>query len=256
MSIVLEPFRGQLPPEILNRLDTVVSGLSAEPSATPTVIQGVVPSARLVFITDASNADTITIGGHVFKFLTTLIAADTTTQVTRGVSAAATRASLVNAINGATDATVVPATTPFSASVVADLVSTSLRLRLASSRGGPAVAGTSPSITLAEALTPAASIWNCANLNVSGKTAASGQMISVGSVAVTAQMITAGSFNAELPFTPSAGSFVWTATSAAGVLLATTDTVLLSGNSVAVALAGGGAPALIATDVVSFFVTA
>jgi hypothetical protein len=216
--------------------------------------QGVVPAARLDFATDASNNDTITIGGHVFKFLTTLVAADTFTQVQRGTSAAATLASLVNAINGTSDTTVVQATTPFALSIVADAVTaTKLRIRKANARGGSAIAGTVSSTTLAESLTPAASIWNCADLNVSGKSPAD-YACSISSVTVTAAMVTNGSFQVEMPFTPTVVlAFVKSST---GVQRASTDAVTISSNAVNIALAGGASPAIQATDIVTIIALA
>lgn len=254
MSNLFQPLSGMIPQEILNRLNNVVGGILGDSYNPPVTTQGVIPSARLPFATDPSNADTLTIGGNVYKFLTTLIAADTTTQVKRGVSAAATLAALVDAINGVTNANVVLPTTPWTAAtstIVADAVTaTALRIRLSAVRGGPAIAGVAPSITLAEALTPAAEIWDCANLNVTGKTAVSGEFVSDGSVAITAQMITAGSKFVELAFTPTLVTVSYA--SALGVPLATTDKVAISGNGLLISLAGGGAPSLIATDVVTF----
>jgi hypothetical protein len=209
---------------------------------------GIVPAARLVFITDATDTDTITIGGHVFKFLTALVAANTFTQIKRGTSAAQTRADLVKAINGTASANVVQATTPFAKKIVADVVGTSVRIRWAAARGGLPVAGVADSIALLEGLTPAASIWSAADLNVSGKAPGS-QNAMLGSVAITAQMVTNASFQVELPFTPTVVlAFV---TSAAGVQRASTDAVTISGNAINIALGGGASPAIQATDVVT-----
>lgn len=212
---------------------------------------GVVPAARLAFATDASNNDTITIGGHVFKFLTTLVAANTFTQVKRGTSAAQTLADLVKAINGTSSTNVVQATTPFSKTIVADAVGTSLRIRWADARGGNPKAAVSDSIALAEALTPAGDIWNCANLNVSGKAPASQSCLA--SFAVTAAMVTNGSFQLELPFTPT--EFVVWVRSSAGVLRSSDEAVTISSNALSFVMAGGGSPNLQATDVVTVLAT-
>lgn len=215
---------------------------------------GVVPAARLPFATDASNADTLTIGGHVFKFLTTLIAADTTTQVKRGTSAADTLASLVKAINGTASTNVVVATTPFALSVVADAVTaTVMRLRLADARGGNPKAGVSDSITLAEALTPAASIWNCANLNVSGKSPSDSQC-SLSKFTVTAAMVTAASFDLELAFTPTV--FIAHVTASTGILRSCDEAVTISGTHLHFVMAGGGSPNLQAGDLVTVLAVA
>lgn len=214
---------------------------------------GVVPAARLAFATDASNTDTVTIGGHEFRFLTTLVAANTYTQVKRGTSAAQTLADLVKAINGTASANVVQATTAFSKTVLADAVGTSLRLRWATARGGLPLAGVSDSIALAEALTPAGDIWSAADLNVSGKAPSSGQA-SLSVLTVTAQMVTNGSFQVELPFTPTiAHAFV---TASTGVQRASTDAITISSNAVNVALGGGASPAIQAGDLVMILAAA
>lgn len=217
--------------------------------------QGVVPAARLVMATDPSNADTMSIGGKTFKFLTTLIAADATVQVKRGTSAAATLAALVKAINGTVSASEwVEATTPFAVPIVADTASaTVLRIRNATARGGLPLAGIAASCALTETLTPAASIWNCGNLAESGK-APQDCATSLSSVTITAAMVTNASFQVELPFTPTVVlAFV---KSSAGVQRASTDAVTISSNAVSIALAGGASPAIQATDVVTILAIA
>ncbi len=208
--------------------------------------EGVIPAARLVFITDASDGDTITIGTKTFTFKTTLIAATTTTQVKRGTSAAATLGALIHAINGVTDALVVPDTTPFSASIVADAVTaTVLRIRKANVQGGSPIAGTVAATTLSETLTPAASIWSAADLSVSGK-AATDSKFAMCQMAVTAAMVTNASFQVELPFTPTC--VLLFVTGSTGVQRASTDAQTISGNAVSIALGGGASPAIQAGD--------
>jgi hypothetical protein len=53
---------------------------------------GVIPNSRVLMSTNASNNDTLTIGGHVIKFVTSLASAYTFTQVKIGGDAATTRA--------------------------------------------------------------------------------------------------------------------------------------------------------------------
>lgn len=210
--------------------------------------EGVIPSARCAFSANPSDADTLGIGTHTFTFKTTLAAAGATTQVKILGSAALTLAALLDAINGVTNANVVQATTPFSASIVADAVSaTVLRIRKADEQGGTAIAGTVSSTALAASITAGASAWSAADLNVTGKSASDAKA-SFFQFAVTAAMVTNGSFQVELPFTPTAFSaFV---TSSAGVQRASTDAVTISGNAISVALAGGASPAIQAGDLV------
>ena len=224
--------------------------------------EGMVQSARVNMATDPSNADTLTIGGHVFKFLTTLIAADTTTQVKRGTSAAQTRTDFIDAINGVTNANVVAATTPHITAwnaagyaLAADLVDTSrIRVRRVSlDKPGvvsAAVAQTPVSIALLESLTNGADVWDCANMNESG--VASGKHFVAGHVIVTAAMITAAKFHIELPFTPVAGTLQWDCYSSAGVKRACDEAVTVSGSTIKLTLAGGGSPNFQANDVFSF----
>lgn len=238
---------GQLPPELASRLTTLINGLAADPNATPMVSKGVIPSARLHFSAIPTDTNTVTIGGHVFKFLTVLVAANTFTQVKRLGSAALTLAAFIDAINGVANANVVQATTPFAKSIVADApVATALRIRLASARGGLPITGVSDSIALSETLADVTDIWNCGNLNVSGQTDAAPQQYTPTKIAITAEMITAGSFDTELAFTP--GQMQVTVMSATGAVLVTDDLITISGSHVHIALAGGVAPNLQATD--------
>jgi hypothetical protein len=214
------------------------------------VNQGVYASARLIMSAAPANNDTITIGGHVFKFLTTLVAANTYTQVKIG-TAAATCADLVKAINGTSSTNVVQATTQFAKAVLADAVaSTTLRLRWATARGGSALAGVADSIALAESITDAADIWNCANLNVAGKAPADYQCAEA-SFTVTAQMVTNGSYQLELPFTPTIFSVY--VTSSTGVLRSSNEAIVISGNALSFTMAGGASPNLQAGDIVNVF---
>lgn len=255
---LLEAFQYQVPAEMLARLTSLVNGLAGDPGASPVIQQGIVPSARLVMSAQPSNNDTIGIGATTFKFVSALGAAASQVQVLIGGSAAATLASLVKAINGTVSALEwVEATTPFAVTVLADAVSTSLRIRYASARGGNPIDAVSTSIALAEAITASADIWNAANLNVSGENSNTGQLFSSGQVTITAQMITNGSFDVELPFGPgSIGNFGYSVRTSTGAgSRATTDTVTASGSTLHISLAGSASPALQAGDIVSFWAT-
>jgi hypothetical protein len=215
------------------------------------VLRGIIPSARLNFATNPTDTNTVTIGSKTFTFKTSLAAATTTTQVKIGDDAAETLATFLDAINGVTNADVVLDTTPFTLSIVADAVAADvLRIRKADAQGGTAIAGTVSTTALSETLADAADIWNCANLNVSGK-AASAYQCSSGSVAITAAMITNGSFQIELPFTPTA--FVHMCSASTGVQRAIDEAITISGDAINVALAGGASPNIQAGDLFRFF---
>lgn len=228
----------------------------AHVSTTPTrgekMQMGEVCAARLNMATDPSNADTVTIGGHVFKFLTTLIAADTTTQVTRGVSAAATRAAFIDAINGTANVLVVPATTPHTLALLADEVDTSrVRIRQASSKGGSVRIAAPTSVAVSESLTNASDVWDCANMNETG--CAPGLACQMVRRAITATMITATKTHFEFPFTPT--KFVASVKLSTGGhrVLDADDLFTISGNAIKLTLAGGAAPDIQATDIVQLW---
>lgn len=224
-------------------------------TARAAIQQGTIPSARLVMSAQPSNNDTIGIGGTTFKFVNALGAAVAQVQVLIGGNAAATLASLVKAINGTTAAAEwVEATTPFAVAVVADAVSTSLRIRMATARGGTAKAGVSSSVALAEAITAAADIWSNSNLNETGK-APTDVNEACGQFAITAQMVTnlANGVPIELPFTPTVVQ--WAVYTSAGVGKWTvSDAVTISGN--ALILTSAGATHVAAGDIFAYWASA
>lgn len=211
---------------------------------------GVIPSGRLKMATNPTNNDTVTIGGHVFKFLSSLVAANTYTQVKIGADAATTRASFVKAINGTADATVVEATSPFAGHVLAVASDTDkVLVQQASARGGTLTPGTT-SVAVSEGLTAAADVWDVANLDETGKAAGTFN-VSVGHIAITAAMLTRGKCFIDLPFTPT--EFMVQYRNSSGLVLdgVCTDDAVISGNAIEITLGGGGAPALIATNTVT-----
>lgn len=215
---------------------------------------GIIPAARIPLATNPTNGDSITIGGVAFSFVTSLGSAGAAVQVKLQGSAALTIAKLIEAINGVAD--VVnwkEATTPFAAAIVADIVSsTTLRIRQATARGGSAVAGISPSITLAASLTQSGEQWNCANLNVAGA-ATTTRFIAFRSFTVTAAMITNGSYQLELPFTPT--QFVVFVRSSSGILRSSSEAVVISGNALSFTMAGSSSPELQSGDIVTVLVS-
>jgi hypothetical protein len=215
------------------------------------LVRGSIPASRMAYSANPANNDTITIGGHVFKFVTSLAAANTFTQVKVLGSAALSLAALLDAINGVTNtANVVQATTPFSASVIADAVTaTSLRLRLAASRGNRAIAGVSGSLVLAASITAGAAAWSIANLNAYGKVNTDAQR-GEATITITSAMITATAIDIEFPF-PVGGFQVQALTSTGAARYTVADLFTASGNAVHVALDGGVAPSLQNTDVLT-----
>ncbi len=235
-------------------LDSTGTKLKRKNAAAPyrssgvAILEGVIPSARMLFSAAPANDDTFTIGTKTFTYKTTLIAATTTTQIKRLATPALTLAATLDAINGVTNANVVLDTTPFTASLVADAVSaTVLRIRKANVQGGYAVPGTVAATTLAASITAGASAWNVADLAAVGKEATDSKM-SLFEFAVTAAMVTATSYQFELPFTPTAFSLF--VTGSTGVQRASTDAATISGNAISLALGGGASPAIQAGDLV------
>jgi hypothetical protein len=228
----------------LNEHDTALDGANA----------GVIPAARLNFATNPSNTNTVTINGHVFKFLTTPIAADTTTQIVIGADAAASLALLVKAINGTADVLIIPATTPHTLTLLADAVTaTKLRIRKAATAGGAVATGDKlTSYAVSETLANANDVWDRANFNSTGATA--NAATARGTIAITAQMITALTATVELPFTPL--SYGYCRMTSTGTTLTCTDTVAISGNALLITMAGGATPNLQAGDIVSFWASA
>lgn len=249
----LEALRGQIPKELFDVLNALVDQRTNASVLQPNlgIVAGVVPSARLIFSAQPADTNTITIGGKVITFLNALVAAGATTQVKIGASAADTLASLVKAINGtpAAPAEWVESTSPFNVAVKADAVGTSLRIQAANVRGGTPQAMAGPNVALAETIADAADVWNCANLNVSGKPDTQRKMAVVNLV-LTAAMLTTAGYNVQLPFTPTA--VTWFPTDATGAFKTTTDTVTVvpEGSVGSVLFAQAGVTHLAATDIV------
>ena len=215
---------------------------------------GAIPNSQILMSTNASNNDTLTIGGHVIKFVTSLGSAYTYTQVKIGGSAAVTRTSLCNALNGVADSdNIVEATTTFKSAMAtlgaplyADQVSTKVRVRLASTHGavGALNPASPPSVTLAASLTTSAA-WDVTNLNASGGVDA-GKRVIVVQFTVTAEMITATEKFVECPFTPT--GFSVQCRSSSGVIRALDEAVTISGDAIRLVFAGGSSPNWQATD--------
>ncbi len=233
------------------------------------VREGSVPSGRYSIATNPSNNDTVTVGGHVFKFVTSIGAANTFTQVKIGGTVATTRATLVKAINGTADAdNIVEATTTFVAAaaalgwgVVADAPTGAIvRIREVSSsryhgQAAYAVAKDPSSITLAEAFTDSTDTVSCANINETGH--APGRKFASGKVTITAAMITFGSHTIDLEFTPDAKSLIATCRASTNVVRAVDEAMAVdaSAKTLTLTLAGGSSPNFQANDVLSWWIS-
>jgi len=213
--------------------------------------RGMIPSARVAFSVNPTANDTLAVGGTTFKFVASLGTAGAQVQVLIGGSASATLTNTIAAINGdTTNANWTEATTPFAGAVVADAVTaTVLRVMSATARGGNPAAISSGSVALTASVTGGASAWNPTNLNAMAALPAS-SMVSVGKVTITAAMISAGSLNIELPFSPTI--LLYQAQSSAGVLRNPSDVVAVSASTITITLGGGASPNLQANDVFAF----
>ena len=189
---------------------------------------GCVAGSRMAASVQPTAADTVTIAGKVFTIVASLGAAAANLQVIKGGTAALTYAALVNAINGnaaTKGVTWVEATTPFAATVLADMVTaTQLRLRWATARGGLPLAAVPTSTALLASITGGAAAWTDTNLNVNGKAPAD-CIQAYGVHVVQASEVTAGFLDIELEFQPTMEDVQ--ILSSTGALIAYTDTVTL-----------------------------
>ena len=223
-------------------------------------LRGVVAASRLPIGVQPANAETVTVGAHIFEWsnVTPPVATvGTRTAVYNGGAGgvAEARANLVKAINGTVAATKVTPGTAAAPLVVADeVVAGVIRVRRSNVRGGTPLPCAPGSIPLAETMGAGGNgPWDLLNLNVGGGKALVDQDVSVGQVAITAEMIAAGAFYIELPFTPTILEWeAYTGNSPIG----TTDTVQISVNAAKINLAGGAAPALQVADIIKFTATA
>lgn len=224
---------------------------------------GAVPVAMLVMSSQPTAADTVTIGADVYEFLAAGgdTAAETNIAVLIGGSAGITQQNLIDAINAvnATNehATIfngdgsTPAVANGTENVVADAISTSIRIRSADEPGGTVVAA-DPSIVLAESITAAADVWDvgAVNLNTLGGAATAAETAACSQMAITAAMVTAGSVRFGFPFTVT--RFMAQVRTAAGVLRApVTDSFAIANGDVKLTLTSSDASDVDATDIVT-----
>ena len=259
-----QPTAGTIPSavdQILAKLDEIAQ--AADP--------GAVPVNELVLAVIPVTTNTFGIGGVTYEFLTAAgasVANDANIAIPLGADAAATLVNAIAAVNGTATQNAllknVAGTAPAlykntTVKVVADANGTSMRVRPAYSIGG-AVKPSNPSITVAEAITDAGDIWTQGNVNfntLGGRAIAENRRLGVQSKTITAAMIT-NKTRFEFGFTPATIAGV-TIMDSAGKLRyrasLTGDTFVITGTGVLATFAGGAAPDIQATDVVTVTVT-
>ena len=221
------------------------------------VNRGIIPGSRVAFSVQPTAGNTLGIGATTIQYVAALGAAGANAQVLIGASAAATLANTIAYVNGTSGAgttyvesNTAPLTSPL---LFADApTATTLRIRLALSRGGSVFPGIAPSAALTATITGGAAAWQNANLNETGKKETDTNEAS-GIITLTAAMIAqlATGVFFELPFTPTVWS--WEIITAAGAGKWTvTDTLVISGS--ALVLTSAGAVHVVAGDQLSFWV--
>lgn len=227
---------------------------------------GTIPYFVLNMGTEPTAGDTVVIGADTYEFRAA--AADVSNDAYIAVEltgvVATTISNLADAINGAdadnahptifrTDSTT-PALANGTETFVATAGATSLVVIYAKSVGGDEQPG-SPSVVLNETLTAGADGWGVGNVNVNtlGGKAEIARQSTVATVEVTAAMIADGAHYFRLPWT--VGEFMVQVRTATGALRHTAnDTFVASATSITMTLAGGVAPDIQATDVVTLVV--
>lgn len=227
---------------------------------------GVIPHAELVMSQQPTTGDTVTIGADVYQFKASgeSVSNNARIAVQIGASAALTRANLIAAIN-ARDANNLHANILNVAGTAPAKANGTEKVRAFESGNNVVIEPTrlvpgdsvsypsSPSILLAEAITHASDIWveGAVNLNTLGGRAEAMRQRSRSSTTITAAMITATARRVRFPFTPT--GFTVQIRTATGAIRLTDggDTFAIDGNDVLITLAGGAAPDIQATDIVT-----
>jgi hypothetical protein len=186
--------------------------------------QSALASARISLAAQPTANDTITIGGDTYQFLALVSSVLTNAAyigVARGVDAAAARANLVAAINGA-------ATSSFGVTaggsgaarngtenVFAVEDGTSIVIVPADDVGGLSVWNSLPDIALSDALTAAVN-WSVANLNLGAASLVRPAQVTEFQLTITAGMVSAGSHTVYVPVSDASTVLQLTVTDALG----------------------------------------
>lgn len=203
-----------------------------------TILDGVVPHARLAFPNQPSNSDTLGIGADTYEFSSDGTVTTGRRKVDIGVDAATTLASLVTSINTAT------------AAVKASVVGTFLLIQGASAAGGTPTPG-APSIALTESITDAANVWESgvSNLNQSAGEAAGYKRRATAKVTVSSGLAAASTaLLAQFDFTPT-DFFIQIRDTNGAMKNTVSDRFTISGNGILITQ--NGATHLAATDTVT-----
>lgn len=225
--------------------------------------QGSVAVARLLMANQPADGDTIGIGADTYSFtdtgVNTVVNNDAHIAVVIGGSAAATRANLIAAINGAGTAgatvtladAVTPALEDGTENLLADEVGTTVRIRSASAPGGT-VSGADPSIVLAESITDAADVWDvgAVNMNTLAGAVKALRLEATAVLTITAAMIT-NKVRVDFPFTVT-GFLCQVRGSTGGLRTGVIgDLAVVDTGGILLTFDGGAAPAIQANDVVT-----
>lgn len=187
---------------LLVTLPTTITGFQ-QIGFTPATDAGAFPGARLNMpVTQPSNGQNVTLGFGTFRFVTTLGAPETSQfQIQISGSIDQDQINLADAINGVTNAAVVPQTDPFEDNIVAIPKSgVGVYLFESTVRGGIPTCMGSFSYPLGTTITNA--FWSLADLSASDGSQPRVLFSRSGVFTVTAEAIAAGLYQLFLPFYP------------------------------------------------------
>jgi len=226
---------------------------------------GSIPSDVLLLGTDPTAGDEFSIGSDVYEYRGAggQMSDDAHIAILCGAGAPAALVATLATINGTAanphasildNAGTAPAgVTNGTEAVVADdgtaIFGASVHVQHADGVGGTPIAG-NPNLALTETLTAVGDVWitGDVNLNTLGGSVGGIRQTATMERIITAAMITNSPISVDFPFTPV--GFSVSARSTAGVILPIAgDAFVITGDAIVITLAGTGAPALVATDV-------
>ncbi len=222
---------------------------------------GGVAAAPLLLSSQPTSNDTVTIGADVYQFKTAAgsVTNDAYIGVAIGGTAALTAVNLIAAINGTQTASGIfqtDGTTPASQigteSVYAlNILSPQTVVVCSADAVGGNIVGGDPSIVLAEAITAAADVWLCGNINMNALAGRSYNTLAPGnqSLTISTAMLTLIQ-RIAFPFT--VAGFIYQVRSSTGALkIPINDLLVADGQTVKVSLVGGAAGDMANGDVLT-----